>query len=253
MLGLGMANVVAAAQGAKAAEVAAAARAKDSLLGSRLGARLMWRKAAAQIKIDCSSTKPKLVDQAPKWWAQPEQSIAAAHSFDRSYRTASARAESLFYRLEHHHSVREDDDNTFWTALYDTSRLRFLPPDRLRPLQHSHGSWQRRAVRPSTGMADTIGDAEPAFDLMRSIWAPRAKWADSRSLYDTDECLAERFTNDWNRALELGIVNMVMKYDDDAAADDDGDGVPDEYGIGVANEPVRGRAAPYRRRALIHA
>ena len=69
---------------------------------------------------------------------------------------------------------------------------------------------------------------EVEFDVTKSIWAPRAKWADSKSVYDTEAVLAARFTNDWNRALELGIVNMVTKYDDDAALDDDGDGVPDE-------------------------
>lgn len=38
----------------------------------------------------------------------------------------------------------------------------------------------------------------------------------------------QRFTNDWQRCLELGVTRMVMRWDDAAEEDMDGDGIPDE-------------------------
>ena len=66
------------------------------------------------------------------------------------------------------------------------------------------------------------------FDLYRSIWRPRTKWADSRDLYDTDAVRQKRFEGDWKRMLALGVIKYIMRFDDDALADEDGDGIPDE-------------------------
>lgn len=47
-----------------------------------------------------------------------------------------------------------------------------------------------------------------------SIWLPRAKESDSRSLYDTEQVEFMRFKHDWNRVLELGIAKLIIKMDD---------------------------------------
>ena len=62
----------------------------------------------------------------------------------------------------------------------------------------------------------------------KDIWQPRASWCDSKSLFDTDGCEARRFQIDWESALDLGLRKMIMKRDDDAGEDEDGDGECEE-------------------------
>ena len=56
---------------------------------------------------------------------------------------------------------------------------------------------------------------KPPFDVFKSIWAPRAKWADSKDVYDTEDVEMRRFQGDWRRALDLGIGRHIMRIDDD--------------------------------------
>jgi hypothetical protein len=58
-----------------------------------------------------------------------------------------------------------------------------------------------------------------------SIWAPRAAWADSKDLYDTDEVEQRRFEKDWSRALKLGVGKAILKNDDANDADEEADEV----------------------------
>lgn len=71
-------------------------------------------------------------------------------------------------------------------------------------------------------------NAPPPFDPTKSLWEGRLESSDAHSLYDTEEVRRSRFAHDWQRALSLGIEKMIAKYDDDAEADLDGDGIPDE-------------------------
>ena len=50
------------------------------------------------------------------------------------------------------------------------------------------------------------------FDPIHSIWGPRAKWSDSRNLYDTEETSKLRFRKDWPFALELGVANSIKRF-----------------------------------------
>jgi hypothetical protein len=71
---------------------------------------------------------------------------------------------------------------------------------------------------PTTGGGKNGGKKGATFDLATSIWAPRAKWSDSRSLYDTDEARARRFEGDWTRLLDMGVAKLIARNDDDGAA-----------------------------------
>ena len=52
--------------------------------------------------------------------------------------------------------------------------------------------------------------------------------SDRHHRYDTVDTLRMRFFFDWKRALALGVIKLTLKFDDDAEADEDGDGIPDE-------------------------
>ena len=76
--------------------------------------------------------------------------------------------------------------------------FRYTPPSR---------DFDKRRVK-GTAPQGSKPRKEP-FDLYRSIWRPRTKWADSRDLYDTDVVKHKRFEADWKRMLGLGIVKWV--------------------------------------------
>eukprot|EP00966_Prymnesium_polylepis_P004867 111564-Prymnesium_polylepis.2 len=49
------------------------------------------------------------------------------------------------------------------------------------------------------------------------MFAPRAKWADSRRMIDADETLRAAMSLDWDRTCATkGFVKLVVKVDDDA-------------------------------------
>ena len=57
----------------------------------------------------------------------------------------------------------------------------------------------------------------------------REKWNDSGSIFDTDVVELQRFHRDWSSCVgDLGILKLIMKMDNDAHLDLDGDGTPDE-------------------------
>ena len=70
-----------------------------------------------------------------------------------------------------------------------------------------------------------------AWRLDESIWAPRQRTSESRAFYDTAALRRRMFECDWGRALQANrgsLTKHILRYDDDGALDDDGDGVPDE-------------------------
>ena len=83
--------------------------------------------------------------------------------------------------------------------------------------------------------------AVPPWDMMRSIWAPRAAWCDSKGLVDSVEVERQRVANDWRRASVLGIDSLVdvnggAGRDANGGAGRDGNGGAGRDGNGVAAE-----------------
>jgi len=65
--------------------------------------------------------------------------------------------------------------------------------------------------------------------LYRSIWRPRLEIADSADLYEGEQVKDARMRDvDWKQAMCFGAVRHIMRYDDDADVDLDGDGISDE-------------------------
>ena len=69
--------------------------------------------------------------------------------------------------------------------------------------------------------------AEPSRQ-QKFIWQPRAAFADSKDIFDTDEVELKQFNVDWKQACELGLSKLIDKLDDDGGVDADGDGISDE-------------------------
>ena len=64
-----------------------------------------------------------------------------------------------------------------------------------------------RGGSPQLGESDDVtggGGGPSGWKVEDSIWAPRAKWSDSKGLYDTDACYAKSFENGWTEMLSGG-------------------------------------------------
>ena len=214
-------------------KVAAAARAKEDLATNEVttveGMKAMWRKAHLLSSVNESMRKPRLLDHAPKGRKVSQMVTVAADTFDRQYRTNCARAERLYYSDVMKRGDTAKVDEIFDRAVFDVCSTRFLQPleEVIEKESSSHGStYKRSALRHVLKLGNGSSVVARPFDIMRTIWAPRAKFADSKSVYDTDEAILARFRAEWNRALELGVVKVVLSHDDDGAADEDGDGIP---------------------------
>ena len=66
--------------------------------------------------------------------------------------------------------------------------------------------------RATSGQPAAARAERPPFALYRSIWRPRLKWASSHDLYDSDEVLRARFSQDWQKLiLVLGAPTREKK------------------------------------------
>lgn len=77
---------------------------------------------------------------------------------------------------------------------------------------------QKRAARRQKG-----------FDVYKSIWRPRMKTSDAKDLFESSaSVLHNRLLVEWHQSCRQGALRHVERYDDDAQADEDGDGISDE-------------------------
>ncbi len=203
-------------------------------------AQLQWQKAGRIVQIASDSQRvPRLARSAP-----PEM-LEAAASFDDRFRTNTARLKRTNHILRRTDKMRPEAAPTFARQLHAVQRQRLVIPERTVEAARStkHGTvgdmqagyagvtWRRwsspreeEAAAPESPRASR----PKAFDPYQSIWSPRVPWCDSKDLYDSRRVELQRFANDWRRCLRLGVTRLIMRVDDDGAADDDGDGIPDE-------------------------
>ena len=74
---------------------------------------------------------------------------------------------------------------------------------------------QRREARRAAGGGGGGGGDDPSekrrrkFDTAKSVWAPRAAWADSKDYFDTKEVEVTRCANDWGRVMMFGTEKII--------------------------------------------
>ena len=187
------------------------------------------RQSASQMERQSAMTRSERVAldrSAPPWWAMPDTARAAAKNFDQRHDQLCGRLDELCLTLRASPS-EERLDRSFHAALFEVKTNRYFAP----PLTPD------RPRRPRRLPALAAPVPVEAFDVLKSIWAPRAAEADARALYDTDEVEEIRFSNDWDALLDLGLSRYVGTYDDDGGVDDDNDGVPDEVSPSPSPSP----------------
>jgi hypothetical protein len=160
-------------------------------------------------------------DSGPSWWTAPPAYIQRADAWERGHDKRYARAQTLLK-----HSARGANGEMSFLALVDSVRRARLALPVIEQKEEK-SSW-KRTVRTKP----TVKAASEPWSLSTSIWAPRAKWADSKSLWDTDEVEERRFSHDWSTMRTYGLSKFIMKHDDGDSSEDDQEddiGADDEY------------------------
>jgi hypothetical protein len=155
----------------------------------------------------------RLIHSAPQWWHVPEPAATAADAFDVRHSArlkatvsdedACLRGETPERVSSFRRNLAEVRTNRYYVDLH--------PPAPAPP--------KPRARRPAPPLST------PEWDVMKSIWAPRAKWSESRSLYDLEPVSQRRFERDWERVLDLGLGRYVLEMDVHEEADRPGRGL----------------------------
>ena len=183
--------------------------------------RARWRKAGLLLKTGGILTVEQntLAAATKKGGEMDQRVLAAAAAWDERQRRCEAQAERIYHELDN--DPMSPRRAVFNRAVREIHYNRYIPPERLAALQH--GGAYKRSKKDGKVVRKTYSPYDKG-----SVWYPRLKWCDGKDLYDHDDVKLERFEIEWQRAMKLGLERLIMRYDDDAAFDDDGDGVPDE-------------------------
>ena len=195
-------------------------------------ARLKYSHAAKRVAKRSEGSEP-LRTLAPGWWTVPKPVIAAADAFDTRHLQRSTRAQRLRFALQHE-PRSERKQLALRKEIGEVFKLRYVAP--FIPVveverTNDNGRRKKRELAPPGEAPVRVAPAAPAFSLAASIWAPRAKWADSKALHDTPKVKQARFAIDWQCAIEqLGLSKVILRNDTDGhgSFDEDGDGLPEE-------------------------
>ena len=82
---------------------------------------------------------------------------------------------------------------------------------------------------------------------VRSTSLPLRRRCDSKSWYDTDECMRKLLAKDWALACDAALRRFINRVDDGDDDPDDGDGVDDEVRVSHANERKAAPPLPPKR------
>ena len=163
--------------------------------------------------------------QAPNWWAMSSEDREAADAFDLRHRQRCVKLdrvclsalESQITGRAHRQTLQDE---------FERARLEVQWNRYSQPWRPEHPACTARSPRK---VPQAKAKPKSLFDLDDSVWAPRARYSDSRSYYDTREVQWKRFDVDFTRLLGMDLTKMVLMHDDDETpGDEDGDGIPDE-------------------------
>ncbi|KOO53556.1 flagellar associated protein [Chrysochromulina tobinii] len=163
------------------------------------------------------SLKQKIVRTKPGWW-KPSLSCSViddARRFDHQHDKHVHEAVSALRGAQ---ATPADVPITkeFATALLAVQRERLVGQR-----QGLGGDFGTKAIKKDDGgrkrwrSAVVAVTAEKPKAEESSIWQPRAKQSDSKSIFDSQECMERAFNCDWERALHYGIGEYVRKNHDD--------------------------------------
>ena len=162
---------------------------------------------------------PSIASAAPRWWAVPPAHLAAAAAFDERHVQLSARGERMLRHLPKAKATIEAT-TSFYASLNAVRWNRFLPPQ---PIGES--TWAEVPALLKRGAPKR----ESGWRLEESIWAPRAEQCDAKDFYDNERVEQRMFDLDWSRARNANeLSRVIVRHDDNATVDADGDGVADE-------------------------
>ena len=198
------ASAASATSAAFAASAASAASATSSATSSLLG----------------RSTRPTR-EQVPPGWSVPLGFRKAADQFDEQHEFRAASAQQTLGKVCGGVSASGESAahaEKFRAELTIVRRGRLRLPER--EVKKKEGmSWRRK--KELREEAKVPREGPPPWSLGRSIWAPRAKYADSKSLWDTDEVELQRFESDWRHCLVMNLAKTILKLDDGADEEED--------------------------------
>jgi hypothetical protein len=156
-----------------------------------------WNKLRMCTRLDPSLRRPKLRNEGlPKGTALPAAQGVAADDFDSRYYMRVARAERIFLASGNGDPFAPTISNAFGETLFDVHATRFFVPELDARMNGSKPS-KKRVVADSGAIAML---SKNSFNAYRSIWAPRARWSESKDLFDAEAVEQLRFSNEWNRA-----------------------------------------------------
>ena len=140
------------------------------------------------------------------WWPMGPSYVSASEAFDRRHLDRTSRAERLLAHVLAD-STSSSKALAFEASLYEVCTNRFV-----RPHVQKEGKVYRQRKPPPPPRAA----AAPKPKDHMIIWSARAKWSDSKDIYDTVEVKCAKLDTDYKRALvECKLGKFILEHDDE--------------------------------------